>query len=145
MANPSPSHPVDSHTIPRREPSVDSSTYSGSSISVHANNNSKVIIQNGGSNNTQNVSFNGDISLGQYLNKLRIAVNETQLDDLDKEEIHAQISRIEDLSSKPRTPDVLERIYSKLDNVGGIIQKAQDVAILISPLLEGIRRFFSGA
>lgn len=112
-------------------------------VTINATN-SQVTLQHGGQGNTQHVNISLKGELGRQIEELKKLIADSALDDLDKEEAHAEVQRIAALAEKPKTPDVLERMNGRLRSVTGIVQKSAVIAAQIAPVIEGIRRCVSG-
>jgi hypothetical protein len=111
-------------------------------LTINAHN-SQVTLQHGGQGNTQHVNISVKGELGRHIEDLKKLIADSALDDLDKEEAHAEVQRVAVLAEKPKTPDVLERMNGRLKSVTGIVQKSAVIAAQIAPVIEGIRRCVS--
>jgi hypothetical protein len=106
--------------------------------------NSHVTLQHGGQGNVQKVHISSRSDVSRHLDDLKRMISESKLEVIDKEEAHSEISRVNELSTKNLTPDVLKRIDDRLGVIGSIVARASDLAVSAAPVIEAVRRLFGG-
>ncbi|WPD23453.1 MAG: hypothetical protein SD837_02570 [Candidatus Electrothrix scaldis] len=98
-------------------------------------------IQSHSPQSTQNVVVN-NTNISYPIGELRKLLDTDAIDELDREECHAALSRIEELATRPTDPRITERIKQKLDIVNGTFAVAKNVADFAAPYVGVIAAAF---
>lgn len=114
------------------------------SLVINASNNSYVTLQHGGQGNTQKVHISSRNEVSRHLEDLKRIISESTLEEIDKEDAQAEISRISELSTKNQTADVLKRMDDRLGIISSIVARASGLAVLVAPAIEGLRKALGG-
>lgn len=116
------------------------------SVIIHADNNSHVNVQQGGSGNTQRVAVsNAGISdMVRCLDELRSLISSSSLQEVDKEDALVELNRIRELADKPKSPDLLKRINDRLSVIAKITGSLSSIAVKAAPVIELARRCITG-
>lgn len=110
---------------------------------ININNYGSIIGQQiGGANNTQNVTVKPEQNIGEIIAGLKVLLIQSTLSELDKEDAVEALDRVNILSSKDHTQDVIQRIDTRLGIVDSIIQKTQNIYEKAKPMLFAIKLYF---
>lgn len=91
--------------------------------------------------NVQAVSVSS-AAIGEPVAGLRELLHRSDVDLLDREEVEAALSRIEQLATKEKSPSVTTRVKEKLDLVSGILSVGKELASLAEPHIASVSQYF---
>ena len=99
-------------------------------------------IQVGGRNNAQSI-IHQDENIKDALTSLKELVASSTIPELEKEDVNEAINRIDELSNKELTPDVIERVNKRLSTISSIITSGTAIYQQVSPMLVYLRQCFN--
>jgi hypothetical protein len=99
-------------------------------------------IQIGSHGSTQQIHVKVDHRYEESMQHLRRAVNDSDLSDLDKEEVSHSLDRVDQLAKREQTPETKLKITEKLAVVSSMIAISQGLAVIAMPYIETIQRLF---
>lgn len=99
-------------------------------------------VQVGGSQNVQSVSVNLLSDVSETVKKLIEAITNSTLPELKKGDAIEALNRLPELTNKPQTNEVLERVKTRLDLVKTTFDLAKDLAPIAGPLILVLYRLF---
>lgn len=98
-------------------------------------------IQISSPNATQNVSVEFHV-VSENVAKLRALAKGLDIGELDHEELDSALLRLTQLSQKPKSPDLLEKVKDKLEYIKSIFSNSISLATEAAPYLGAITQAF---
>lgn len=92
-------------------------------------------VQVGGQQNVQSVNVNTSADVSILIEKLIETISKSPVPELDREDAVEALKRVQELSTKPQTQEVVERIKARLEIVKTAIELVKDLAPVALPLL----------
>ena len=99
-------------------------------------------VQVGTTNSIQTVNVE-HVAVVDAVSKLKGLIAPSSIPELDREEAMAALDRIESLSKKEKTPDVVSLAKDKLSVVKSAVSIAKDLALVAAPYLNELGKFFT--
>jgi hypothetical protein len=100
-------------------------------------------VQLGGHGNTQNISISNTVNpdFQASISSLVELIKQSSINELDKEELVADLDRVNQLSTKEQTTEVIDRAQKKITIIKTALE-VSDLALKFSPYLIPIAKFF---
>lgn len=95
-------------------------------------------IQQGGQGNIQNITLTSNPNFNEAIAKLTELVKTSSLNEFDKEDVIRDVERLQQLASKEKKPDVIDRAQKKLEAIKTGIEvgeKGGQLALKAAPYL----------
>jgi hypothetical protein len=122
----------------KRKNDAEAKSAAGSQINIYGPNHGP--IQQGGQNNTQNITINSDFEA--KIQELFALVENSSLTPVQKLKAVNDIRAVHELSRLETTPEIREEANSRLDGVTSVISLSADLYSLGIPIVQIIRAFF---
>ena len=94
-------------------------------------------------NAVQNVAIQMPPTVANAFHQLRVLLSDKRLADLDREDGLAELSRLEQLTAREKSPDVLERAKNRIEALRTILSSAHDIAAIGGPWLATLWQHFN--
>jgi hypothetical protein len=94
-------------------------------------------------NTIQNVAIHLPPEVANACKQLRELLSNEGLNDLDREDGRAELSRLEHLATRERSPDVLERAKNRIEALRTILSSVQEMAATAGPWLVILWQYFN--
>lgn len=91
-----------------------------------------------GHGHTQNITFSNNPKIDETISAIVKVIQESNVGDLDKEDLLKDVERLKELSAKQQTPDTLERIDKRIGMVKNGIETAEksgELLLKVTPYL----------